>query len=85
MVAVSKRVLVVDDEQIVRDSCERVLKNAGYEVQTVCNGRDALAAEGGQDPPGVEAWRDTLRHRSLLRVRHRFRSIGVGRLGNKSY
>ncbi len=44
MVAVSKRVLVVDDEQIVRDSCERVLKNAGYEVQTVCNGRDALAA-----------------------------------------
>jgi CheY-like chemotaxis protein len=44
MVAADKRVLVVDDEQIVRDSCERVLTSAGYVVRTVSTGRDALAA-----------------------------------------
>jgi len=44
MVVLDKRVLVVDDEQIVRDSCERVLKDAGYAVRTVGNGHDALEA-----------------------------------------
>lgn len=44
MVVVEKRVLVVDDEEIVRDSCERVLTDAGYVVRTVGSGRDALLA-----------------------------------------
>jgi len=44
MVVGAKRVLVVDDEQIVRDSCERVLRDAGYAVRTVDNGYDALEA-----------------------------------------
>ncbi len=44
MVTASKRVLVVDDEEIVRDSCWRVLTDAGYTVQTVSSGRDALRA-----------------------------------------
>jgi CheY-like chemotaxis protein len=44
MVVLDKRVLVVDDEQIVRDSCERALKDAGYAVRTVGNGYDALEA-----------------------------------------
>ena len=42
MVAVEKRILVVDDEEIVRESCRRVLTEAGYAVRTVANGRDAL-------------------------------------------
>jgi CheY-like chemotaxis protein len=44
MVAHTGRVLVVDDEQIVRDSCERVLRDAGYTVRTAGNGHDALKA-----------------------------------------
>jgi len=44
MVDLAKRVLVVDDEQIVRDSCRRALTDAGYAVQTVGSGRDALRA-----------------------------------------
>ena len=42
MVAVEKRILVVDDEEIVRESCRRVLTEAGYAVRTAANGRDAL-------------------------------------------
>jgi CheY-like chemotaxis protein len=44
MVVAEKRILVVDDEQIVRDSCQRALTEAGYAVRTVGNGRDALQA-----------------------------------------
>lgn len=44
MVAAAKRVLVVDDEEIVRESYRLALTDAGYEVRTVPNGRDAVAA-----------------------------------------
>lgn len=44
MVAAEKRILVVDDEEIVRDSCKRVLTEAGYTVRTAASGRDALRA-----------------------------------------
>jgi len=44
MVSAEKRVLVVDDEQIVRESCKHVLTDAGYVVRTVASGRDALKA-----------------------------------------
>ena len=36
------RVLVVDDEEIVRYSLQRVLKEAGYDVVTAANGQEAL-------------------------------------------
>jgi two-component system, OmpR family, phosphate regulon sensor histidine kinase PhoR len=36
------RVLVVDDERVVREGCQRVLKGRGYEVLTAENGRVAL-------------------------------------------
>ena len=36
------RLLVVDDEKSVRDLLERVLKEAGYDVVTAANGREAL-------------------------------------------
>ncbi len=35
-------VLVVDDEQIVCDSCRKVLSHHGHNVQTALNGREAL-------------------------------------------
>lgn len=44
MVAANKRILVVDDEAIVRDSCELALTDAGYAVRTVGSGREAIQA-----------------------------------------
>lgn len=44
MVVVDKRILVVDDEEIVRQSCQRALTDEGYTVRTVGSGRDALQA-----------------------------------------
>jgi len=38
----SKNILVIDDEAIVRVSCERVLTPEGYSVQVVSKGTDAL-------------------------------------------
>lgn len=38
-----KKILVIDDEAIVRVSCERVLKPAGYEVVMTPKGSEALA------------------------------------------
>ncbi len=37
-----RRILVVDDEQTVRDFLQRVLETAGYTVITVSNGQEAL-------------------------------------------
>lgn len=37
------RILVVDDEPMVRDFIEAVLVSAGYQVETCSNGVDALA------------------------------------------
>ncbi len=36
------RVLVVDDEETVRDLLQRVMKEAGYDVVTAANGQEAL-------------------------------------------
>lgn len=35
-------VLVVDDEQVVCNSCKKILRQQGHTVQTALNGRDAL-------------------------------------------
>jgi formate/nitrite transporter len=37
-----KRILVVDDEQVVRDSCRAVLEGEGFEVETAAGGRAGL-------------------------------------------
>jgi len=37
-----ERVLVVDDEEIIRNSLQRVLKEADYDVVTAANGQEAL-------------------------------------------
>ena len=36
------KILVVDDEQLIRWSIEQNLKKQGYEVLTAANGEDAL-------------------------------------------
>lgn len=48
MVVIGKRILVVDDEEIVRDSCKRALRDAGYSVRAVENGQRALEACRGE-------------------------------------
>ena len=51
MVAARKRILVIDDDAAVRQSCERVLSERGYEVETAASGTDGLARSrrGGFD------------------------------------
>ena len=43
------RILVVDDEKVVRDGCNRVLTGRGYEIETAENGKEALAVLAGGD------------------------------------
>ena len=38
----SARVLVVDDEMIVCESCKRILEEEGYEVETALSGQEAF-------------------------------------------
>lgn len=43
MTATSRRILIVDDEQLVRDVCSELLSNEGYQVDTASDGIDALS------------------------------------------
>jgi len=38
------RLLIIDDEELVREYLRKVLKDAGYEVDTAVNGREGLSA-----------------------------------------
>ncbi len=42
MTGEQRRILVVDDEQTVRDLLQRTLEKAGYNVITAANGQEAL-------------------------------------------
>jgi CheY-like chemotaxis protein len=44
-----ERILVVDDERIVRDLLARMLREHGYDVETAGSGREARALEGPWD------------------------------------
>jgi len=46
---VSKPILIVDDEPIVRESIRDWLKDAGYQVETAETGEEALEMIGKQD------------------------------------
>lgn len=46
----SKRILVVDDHQQIRDSITEILQLQDYEVQTAINGKDALDQVGSFQP-----------------------------------
>jgi two-component system response regulator PilR (NtrC family) len=43
----AERILVVDDEQIIRESLGFVLKKEGFQVEEAANGREALAKQEG--------------------------------------
>lgn len=44
-----KNVLVVDDEEIIRNVCRQILEGEGYEVETACSGKEALHEVGETD------------------------------------
>src|SRR2546423_14475779 len=48
-----RAVLVVDDDDAVRDLLAAVLVDVGYDVRTAPNGRDALASARRERPDGV--------------------------------
>ena len=35
-------ILVVDDEKVIHESCGRILREEGYEVETALSGQEAL-------------------------------------------
>jgi len=41
--AENPRILIIDDEEIVRDSCTQILAKSNYEILTASNGKDGLA------------------------------------------
>lgn len=41
--AESYRILVADDEEVIREACLRILRRAGHEVQEAVDGPDAIA------------------------------------------
>ncbi len=47
------QILVVDDEQAVREAVDRVLRSEGYETALACDGLDALAAIGAREPDAM--------------------------------
>lgn len=65
----SRRVLVVDDQAEIRDVTTTVLANAGYSVEALSSGSEALLRLGEEvfdlllldiDMPGMDGW-ETLR------------------------
>lgn len=46
---VPKKVLLVDDEESVRESCAEVLASAGYDVDVAVNGYDGMEKIGARD------------------------------------
>jgi CheY-like chemotaxis protein len=48
----NRSVLVVDDEEDVREALRDLLEQYGYKVVAAPNGREALSIMRGDDPPG---------------------------------
>ena len=43
-------ILIVDDDEVTRDSCFQVLSKEGYKVATACDGDSCLAEAGKHSP-----------------------------------
>lgn len=43
-----QKILAIDDEEIVRKSCERILRPAGYDIDTSADGMNALRMIGAK-------------------------------------
>jgi CheY-like chemotaxis protein len=65
--SITHRVLVVDDEEMIRESLVEILADSGYEPVPAVDGRDALAKLKAGDPrpcvilldlmmPGMDGW-----------------------------
>ena len=83
------RVLVVDDQEEIRDLVRAVLTRAGFDVEAVASGSDGLRAARSTYPdlvlldinmPGMDGW-ETLR---LLRADGRTEAIRVAMFSVKS-
>jgi DNA-binding response OmpR family regulator len=64
-VGAGRRVLVVDDDQPIREFVKQALADEGYDVRTAANGEEALYTLGGLEVhlilldvrmPGVDGW-----------------------------
>ena len=51
----AKRVLIVDDEENIRQMTRLALEAAGYEVGEAASGLEAFAIIGGDDAPGMRS------------------------------
>lgn len=49
----SNNVLVVDDDDDVREALEILIRQWGFDVKTAASGREALKAIRGSDPPAL--------------------------------
>ena len=47
------RILVVDDDNAIRETLRAILEDEGYQVLTAANGRDALARLEATEPPAL--------------------------------
>ena len=47
----AERILLVEDDSLVRDATSRALRDAGYDVLTAATGAEALAVAAGASPP----------------------------------
>lgn len=45
-----KKILIVEDDTIIRDALAEFLTNEGYETSTATNGKEAVAAANEQEP-----------------------------------
>lgn len=73
--AARKRILVIDDDAAVRESCERMLRTGGYDVESVASGIEGLQRSGRNsfdcvlvdlnmpDMDGMEVIRRVRRHK----------------------
>ena len=64
---VNGRVLVVEDDEHVRDAVARALRYEGYDVHTAVDGNDALAARRRDRARRDRARRADARHRRARR------------------
>ena len=49
----AKRILVIDDDEMVRTFVRRTLQSAGYEVSVATNGYEAMVSFRQSQPDGV--------------------------------
>ncbi|MFA5786946.1 MAG: response regulator [Actinomycetota bacterium] len=79
------RVLIVDDDPVVRAALEWALSDEGYQVETAADGESAVAAMSANAPdavlldlmlPGMDGW-GVLREITRLGIRSRTRVILV--------